>query len=94
MRNERDCKLTMPCGCQEEQYLDGYGIQTLFVLCGAYPTSVVLGSVNSGGDTGKSEFIQRRVTKVLDATPHGNWMKDLGMLALSWNCFCGEVRGT
>lgn len=55
------------------------------VLCGAYTTSVVLGFVDFGWDTGKSEFIQRRMTKVPDPIPHENWMKAFGMFVLSWN---------
>lgn len=59
----------------------------LFVLCGAHTTSAGLGFVNSDWDTGKSEFIRRRVTKMVETIPHGNWMKDLGIFILSENLF-------
>lgn len=71
-----------------------YGIQTLSVLCGAYTTSATLAFVHLGWDTGRSEFIQTRVTRLLETIPHGNWMKALGMFILSGNCFYGVLRGT
>lgn len=55
-----------------------------------------LGFVNSGWDTGNSEFIQRRVTKMVETTPHGDWVKGLGMFLLSGSYFYGvlwEGRG-
>ena len=57
-------------------------------LCSVEPIAHLhLGFVNSGWDTGKSELIQRRVTKMVEATPRGDWVKDLGTFLLSGNYF-------
>lgn len=70
-----------------------YGVQTLSVLCGVYTTSVALGFVHSGWDTGRSEFIQTRVT--YDAGNYTTWELDerFGKVHLVWKLFLWNVKG-